>query len=137
MARGGCAATEYQYLDFDLVGPLDFKLHRWNSMAYAEKLADGGKSSLKTDEIADFIIEKADAIPGGYRFSITELIPPEGARGDTTTITVLLDPAKRRASIPEWKRTYALCAAPKLCRLLMMIGVKLGDGPYGLIDVRR
>ena len=112
-AKGGCKATEYQYLDFDLVGPTEFKLHRWNSMAYAEKLADGGKSSLKTDEIADFIIEKADAIPGGYRFSVTELIPPEGARGDTTTIMVMVDSAKHQATIPQWKRTYALCTAPK------------------------
>jgi hypothetical protein len=111
-AAKGCAATEYQYLDFDLVGPLDFKLHRWNSMALAEKIADGGKSSLKIDEIADFIIEKADAIPGGTRFSITELIPPNGSRGDTTTITLKLNP-DHTASIPEWKRSYALCTAPK------------------------
>jgi len=111
-AKKGCAATEYQYLDFDLVGPAEFKLHRWNSMAYAEKIADGGTSSLKIDEIADFIIEKADAIPGGYRFTITELIPPEGARGDTTTITVKVN-RDHTATIPEWKRTYALCTAPK------------------------
>lgn len=112
-AKGGCKATEYQYLAFDLIGPLGYQLHRWNSMAYAEKIADGGKSSLKVDEIADFLIEKADAIPGGYRFTLTELIPPNGSRGDRTVVTVLIDNARHLATIPEWKRTYALCTNPK------------------------
>lgn len=109
-AKKGCAALEYQYLNFDLVGPAGFTLHRWNSMALGEKLADGGKPAFKTDEISDFHIEKADAVPGGYRFTLTELIPPNGSRGDTMTITVNVK--GKTATIPEWKRSYALCTEP-------------------------
>ncbi len=105
----GCKATLYQYLDFDVVGPTGFVLHRWNSAAVGEKLADGGKLSFKTDEITDFAIEQADAIPGGYRFKVTEQIPPNGSRGDTTTITVNLK--GQTATVPEWKRSYAVCTA--------------------------
>jgi hypothetical protein len=107
-AKRGCKATEYQSLDFDLVGPLGFTLHRWRSMALGETLADGGKPSVVTDEPADFTIEKADAIPGGFRFTVTELIPPNGSRGDTTTIDVLIG-KDHIATIPQWKRRYAIC----------------------------
>lgn len=106
-APKGCKATEYQYLNFDVVGPTGFQLHRWNSYAVGEKLADGGKLNFKVDEITDFNIEQADVIPGGYRFKVTELIPPNGSRGDTTTITVNIK--GKTATIPEWKRTYLLC----------------------------
>jgi hypothetical protein len=109
-AKKGCKALEYQYLNFDLVGPAGFTLHRWNSMALGEKLAGGGKPAFKTDDISDFRIEKADAIPGGYRFTLTEFIPPNGARGDTTTITVNVK--GKTATIAEWKRSYALCTEP-------------------------
>ena len=109
-ARKGCQAIEYQYLTFDLVGPTGFELHRWNSSAVGEKLANGGKLNFAIDEISNFRIEQADAIPGGYRFKITELIPPNGSRGDTTTITVNIK--GKTAAIPEWKRTYALCSEP-------------------------
>jgi hypothetical protein len=108
-ALKGCKAVLYQYLDFDVVGPTGFVLHRWNSSAVGEKLADGGRLGFKTDEITDFQIEQADAIPGGYRFKITELIPPNGSRGDTTTITVNIK--GQTATIPEWKRSYAVCTA--------------------------
>lgn len=111
-ARKGCSAIEYQYLNFDLVGPTAFELHRWNSSAVGEKLAVGGKLGFAVDEISNFRIEKADAVAGGYRFTITELIPPNGSRGDTTTITVLLNKKAKTATIPEWKRTYALCDEP-------------------------
>lgn len=110
-ASKGCNALEYQYLNFDLVGPTGFTLHRWNSVALGEKLAAGGKPPIKTDEIADFRIEKADAVSGGYRFTLTQLIPPNGSRGDTTTITVNLK--GKTATIPEWKRSYALCTEPQ------------------------
>ncbi len=108
-APKGCKASQYQYLNFDLVGPTGFALHRWNSAAVGEKLADGGKLNFKTDEITDFTIDQADAMAGGYRFKVTELIPPNGSRGDTTTITVNVK--GQTATIPEWKRSYAVCTA--------------------------
>jgi hypothetical protein len=108
-APKGCKAALYQYLSFDVVGPGGFVLHRWNSAAAGEKLADGGKLGFATDEITDFTIDQADAIPGGYRFKVTELIPPNGSRGDTTTITVNIKGGA--ATIPEWKRSYAVCTA--------------------------
>jgi hypothetical protein len=108
-APKGCKAALYQYFDFDVVGPGGFVLHRWSSSAAGEKLADGGKLGFATDEIADFTIDQADAIPGGYRFKVTERIPPNGSRGDTTTITVNVK--GQTATIPEWKRSYAVCMA--------------------------
>lgn len=111
-AKKGCKANAYQYLNFDLVGPAGFALHRWNSTAAGERLADGGKLAFLIDDVADFRIEKADVVPGGYRFTVTELIPPNGARGDTTTINVVVNAKNHTASIPEWKRSYALCTKP-------------------------
>jgi hypothetical protein len=108
-APKGCKAALYQYLGFDVVGPTGFVLHRWNSSAVGEKLADGGKLAFKTDEITDFTIDQADTIPGGYRFKVTERIPPNGSRGDTTTITVNVKGST--ATIPEWNRSYAVCTA--------------------------
>lgn len=112
-AKAGCKALDYQYVYFDLVGPLEFTVGRWNSGHLAERLADEKKSPLPIDEVANWTIDKAEAVPNGYRFAITERIPPNGSRGDTTTITLL--PTKNgMASIPEWKRNYRRCAARDL-----------------------
>jgi hypothetical protein len=111
-AKRGCAAIEYQYLDFDLVGPTGFVLHRWNSLGLGEKLADGGKPAFATDEIADFTIDRAEATPQGYRFTVTELIPPNGSRGDTTVVDVVIN-KDGTATIPQWKHRYARCTHPQ------------------------
>ncbi|MBI1329022.1 MAG: hypothetical protein GC166_03850 [Alphaproteobacteria bacterium] len=112
-AKKGCKATDYQYVFFNLVGPLAFEAGRWNSYHVGELLADGKKPKLPLDDIANFTIGKADYANGAYRFTLTELIPPNNARGDTTTITLKL--AKDgTATIPEWKRTYKRCAESEL-----------------------
>ncbi len=53
-AKAGCKALDYQYVFFDLVGPLGFSAGRWNSYDLAERLAGGKKPSLAIDEIANF-----------------------------------------------------------------------------------
>ncbi len=112
-AKAGCKALDYQYVFFDLVGPLGFSAGRWNSYHLAERLAGGKKPSLAIDEIANFTIDKAEAAPNGIHLTLTELIPPNGSRGDTATITLTL--AKNgTAAIPEWKRTYRRCADSEL-----------------------
>lgn len=105
-AKGGCKALDYQYLTLDLVGPLGFSLGRWNSA----HLAESGKSSF--DEVSNWTVDKAEPVSGGYRLTITELIPPNGARGDTGAITLLV--AGGKASVPEWKRSYLRCSKGSL-----------------------
>ncbi len=112
-AKGGCKALDYQYLAIDLVGPLGFTLGRWNSAHLGEALADGKKPKLALDEVANWTVDKAQAVPGGYRLTITELIPPNGARGDTSLIT-LAAPAGGKTTIPEWKRSFLRCPASSL-----------------------
>lgn len=112
-AKGGCKALDYQYLTIDLVGPLGFRLGRWNSAHLGEMLADGRKAPLSVDEVSNWTIDRAQAVPGGYRLTITELIPPNGSRGDTTTIT-LGTPKDGKAVVAEWKRSYLRCSENSL-----------------------
>lgn len=112
-AKKGCKALDYQYLTIDLVGPLGFTIGRWNSFHLAEQLADGKKPKLAVDEVSNWTIEKAEAVANGYKFTITESIPPNDSRGDTATIT-LAPTIDGRASVPEWKRTYVRCSANQL-----------------------
>jgi hypothetical protein len=112
-AKKGCKALDYQYLTFDLVGPLGFTLGRWNSGHLGEQLAGGKKPKLAVDQVSNWTIDKAEAVANGYKFTITELIPPNNSRGDTTTIT-LAPTIDGRASVPEWKRIYLRCSANQL-----------------------
>jgi len=112
-AKAGCKARDYQYLRIDLIGPLGFELGRWNSVHLAERLASGGKAPLAVDQVSNWTIEKAESVPGGYRLTITELIPPNGSRGDTSTIT-LATSSGGKVSIPEWTRLYLRCPASSL-----------------------
>jgi len=112
-AKGGCKALDYQYLALDLVGPLGFTLGRWNSAHLGEALADGKTPKLALDEVANWTVDKAEAVPDGYRLTITELIPPNGARGDTSVIT-LAAPAGGKTAVSEWKRSFLRCPASSL-----------------------
>jgi hypothetical protein len=112
-AKGGCKALDYQYLTIDLVGPLGFTLGRWNSAHLGEALADGKKPAPALDAVANWTVDKAEAVPRGYRLTITELIPPNGARGDTSVIT-LAAPAGGKTAVPEWKRSFLRCPASSL-----------------------
>lgn len=107
-----CKAIDYQYLSLDLVGPVAFSLGRANSFDVGEKLADGKRVSLPRDELTSWILEKAQTAPGGYNITVTELIPPNGSRGDTTTI--FLKKAAKGFDIPAWKRSYIRCAKSAL-----------------------
>jgi hypothetical protein len=112
-ARAGCTALDYQYLTIDLVGPLGFSMGRWNSADLAEKETENKNVHLARDEAANWEIEKAESTPSGTKLTITELIPPNGSRGDTTTIT-LSRRANGRIEIPEWKRSFIRCTDDQL-----------------------
>lgn len=111
-APKACKAIDYQYLAVDLVGPVSFSLGRANSFSVGEKLADGKKVSLPQDDLTSWILGEAAPAPGGYNLTVTELIPPNGSRGDTTTI--FLKKTAKGFDIPVWKRSYVRCAKTTL-----------------------
>lgn len=110
-AKGGCTAAQYQYVFFNLAGPAHFEAGRWNSLAVAEILAVDGKPEIPLDELANWTIDAASQTDKGIRLTLTELIPPNGSRGDTQTITLQLKGDTLR--IPEWSRSYQRCKPPE------------------------
>ncbi len=103
-----CAREDHQYLFLDLTGPLGFSVGRWNSAALAEKLAGSNKDTDGIgDEIGNWTIEAVEPTDTGWKVTLTELIPPNGSRGDTTTISLVRK--GDTLSIPEWKRDYLRC----------------------------
>ena len=102
-----CTEPVAQYLFFDLVGPLGFSMGRWNTAQLAEHLANGGTPKVQPDDVSNWTIEAVEPVENGWKVTATELIPPNGSRGDTTSFTVL---TKENAMwIPEWKREYWRC----------------------------
>lgn len=102
-----CTDPVAQYVFFDLVGPLNFSMGRWNTGALAEMLADGKTPDVAPDDVSNWTIEAVAPVENGWSVTATELIPPNGSRGDTTTFTVL---TKENAMwIPEWKREFWRC----------------------------
>ena len=91
------------------MGPLGFTAGRWNSGALAEKLAVNEKPAVAPDEIANWTIEAVEPTPEGWRVTATELIPPNGSRGDTTTFSLVAK--DNTLAIPEWKRDFVRCTA--------------------------
>lgn len=102
-----CEAEEAQYVFFDLTGPGQPVMGRWNSYGLQYAAESGAKLSFQPDEVSNWTIDAMAPVPNGWRLTITELIPPNGARGDTTSITVM---HKENAMwIAEWKREYWRC----------------------------
>ena len=102
-----CLEPEAQYLELDMVGPLGFSLGRWNSAAIAEKLAVDEKVKLPLDDLGNYTLESLTETGLGWEAALTELIPPNGSRGDTTTIR--LQVKGDHVTIPEWQRDYLRC----------------------------
>ncbi|MFT3810303.1 MAG: hypothetical protein QM698_10325 [Micropepsaceae bacterium] len=102
-----CLEPESQYLRLDMVGPLGFELNRWNSAAIAEKLAVDEKAEFPLDDLADYTLDALIPTGLGWEATITELIPPNGSRGDTSTIR--LQVKGDHVTIPEWQRDYLRC----------------------------
>ncbi len=102
-----CLEPEAQYLELDMVGPLGFSLGRWNSAAIAEKLAVDEKVKLPLDDLGNYTLESLTETGLGWEATLTELIPPNGSRGDTTTIR--LQVKGDHVTIPEWQRDYLRC----------------------------
>lgn len=102
-----CLEAEAQYLEIDMVGPLGFSLNRWNNLALAEKLAAGEAPEIVPDEIGTFALDSLVPTGLGWEASLTELIPPNGSRGDTQTVRLQL--RGDTLTIPEWQRDYLRC----------------------------
>ena len=102
-----CLEPEAQYLQLDMVGPLDFSLGRLNSAAIAEKLAADEVVKLPLDELSNYVLESLSPTGLGWEVTVTELIPPNGSRGDTTTIRLRV--SGDLVTIPEWQRSYQRC----------------------------
>jgi len=104
-----CLELEAQYISLDMVGPLGFSLARWNSAAIAEKLMANEAVKVWPDDIANFTLESLTQTGLGWEATVTELIPPNGSRGDTSTIRLRVkDDA---VTIPEWQRDYQRCTS--------------------------
>lgn len=102
-----CHEMMAQYVFFDLIGPLELTMGRYNTGAMAETLAEEKTPKIVPDDVGNWIVQAVEPIEGGWKVTVLELIPPNGSRGDTTTISVL---AKGDTiTIPEWKRTFQRC----------------------------
>lgn len=102
-----CLEPESQYLRLDMVGPLGFELTRWNSAAIAEKLAVDETVKVPLDDVSNFTLEALSQTGLGWEATVTELIPPNGSRGDTSTIRLRVK--GDIVTIPEWQRDYQRC----------------------------
>lgn len=109
-AKGGCKAKAYQYLNFDFANPIDPEIRRTDSDALA-MARDNKKRALPvpTDEdgMGRWKIEAAAKTATGYDLTVTELIPPNGSRGDKSTLAIVR--TKDGIAIPAWKRSYLRC----------------------------
>lgn len=107
--KGGCKAKAYQYLSFDLANPIDPELKREDSDALAVARDRKKKLPAPTDDdgMGRWKIEGAMKTATGYDVTITELIPPNGSRGDTTKLSI--QRTRDGISIPAWKRSYLRC----------------------------
>jgi hypothetical protein len=102
-----CLEPEAQYIQLDMVGPLGFTLARWNTAAIAEKLAAEENVKIALDDLGNYTLESLTPTGLGWEATVTELIPPNGSRGDTTTIR--LQVKDDTLTIPEWQRDYLRC----------------------------
>lgn len=108
-SKGGCKASQYQYLNFDLANPVAPEIRRENSDALGAAIFAKRKVTAPRDEdgMGRWVIEGAGKTATGYEFRVTELIPPNGSRGDTTRLAVQRTAAG--IAIPAWKRAYLRC----------------------------
>jgi hypothetical protein len=103
-----CKAAQYQFLNFDLANPTDPEIRREDSDALG--VARNKKSvrvPVDDDGMGRWKIEAAVKTQTGYDFTVTELIPPNGSRGDKSTLSVVR--TKDGIAIPAWKRSYLRC----------------------------
>jgi hypothetical protein len=107
--KGACKAAQYQYLDFDLANSTNPQILRQNSDALAAALANHKKvtAPVDADGMGRWTIEGAVRTPGGYDFTVTELIPPNGSRGDKSKLAI--QRTANGVTVPAWKRSYIRC----------------------------
>ncbi len=106
---GGCKAKLFQALGFDLRSPAFPALARFESMDVGARLGAHKKPGvvLDTDGMGRWLVDGVQPDATGWRFTLIELIPPNGSRGDSMTLDVMR--TKTGISIPAWKRSYIRC----------------------------
>ena len=108
--KSGCKVKTYQYLSFDLADPVTPELRRQDSDALA-MARDNKKKKLSIpvddDGMGRWKIDGAVKTAAGYDVIVTELIAPNGSRGDKTTLSIVR--TKDGISIPAWQRSYLRC----------------------------
>jgi hypothetical protein len=107
-AKAGCKARQYQFLDFDLADPTRPEIRREDSDALA--MARGVKKvrvPVDDDGMGRWVIETATRTASGYDVTVTELIAPNGSRGDRNVLNIVR--TRDGVSIPAWKRSYIRC----------------------------
>jgi hypothetical protein len=107
-AKAGCKARQYQFLDFDLADPTRPEISREDSDALT-MARDGKKVRVPVDDdgMGRWVIEAATRTTSGYDVTITELIAPNGSRGDRSVLNIVR--TRDGVSIPAWKRSYIRC----------------------------
>lgn len=106
--KGGCKAAQYQYLNFDLADPVQPEIRREDNDALGvARFKKRVTVPVDDDGMGRWIIEAATRTAAGYDFTVIELIPPNGSRGDKTKLSALR--TKDGISIPAWKRSYVRC----------------------------
>jgi hypothetical protein len=106
---GGCKAKLWQGLAFDLRHPAYASLLRIDSPDLTERLEARKPAGFArdTDGMGRWIVDGVKPSAGGWSFTLVELIPPNGSRGDKVTVEV--QRTKAGITIPAWKRTYQRC----------------------------
>jgi hypothetical protein len=106
---GGCKAKFYQALAFDLRNPTAPALLRFESAWLKEKTDAGKKPGIPLDDdgMGRWLIAGAAKTATGWNFKLTELIPPNGSRGDIVPVDI--QRTRTGIAIPAWKRSYTRC----------------------------
>lgn len=109
--KGGCKATRYQYLNFDLAAANFPQIRRETSDDLGAALAAHKKTAtpMDSDGFGRWSIDGAEKTKAGYSVTVTELIAPNGARGDQMRLDIVV--TRTGISIPAWKRSYLRCTA--------------------------
>jgi len=111
---GACKAKLFQGLVFDLRSPISPGIARYDSEALRARLKANKPAGIAYDGdgMGRWIVEGVVGTATGWRFAVTELIPPNGSRGDMSSLDVMR--TKTGIAIPAWKRTFVRCSFPTL-----------------------
>jgi hypothetical protein len=100
-----CNAAQVQYLFFGLLGPVEFRVSRWNSFDLADALEAKKKPAFALDAVGDWAVQSAMEAGGNIVLTVRDL-----EKADAAPFTLTLESrGDGRVAIPEWKREYVRC----------------------------